>query len=188
MENQQNLSSPCFSTDSVKGFFSFRNSFESSSDKWSPISIYSGKNFPLQWLILLFVISGKIWGWFWQSQNDGIKQISWSEHPWLWPGHSTHWCQQDTVGTTSCEERMFWKVYIQKETHGIGGKKQKTNLTFPMILEDEKVWTVESGQLLTQGCSESPTERRISSNPGINKGKELWGDSTLKLKRFNIGC
>lgn len=136
----------------------------------------------------LGIILAKPEWWNKANREDGAPHISWSEHPWLWPGHSTHWCQQDTVGTTSCEERMFWKVYIQKETHKIGGKKQKTNLTFPMILEDEIVWTVESGQLLTQGCSESPAERRISSNPGINKGKELLGYSTLKLKRFNIGC
>lgn len=88
---------------------------------------------------------------------------------------------------------ILWRENVLKSLYSKGdtqnwGKKQKTNLTFPMILEDEKVWTVESGQLLTQGCSESPAERRISSNPGINKGKELWGDSTLKLKRFNIGC
>lgn len=58
-----------------------------------------------------------------------------------------------------------------------------------MILEDEKVWTVESGQLLTQRGLEIMVERSISSiQIGINKEKEFWSDWTLKLKRFNIAC
>lgn len=71
------------------------------------------------------------------------------------------------------EERIFWKVYIEKETHGI---EKKTSLTFPVVLEDEKVWAAESGQLLIQNCSEITVERSSSQiQIGINKEKEGKG-------------
>lgn len=101
--------------------------------------------------------------------EDGAPHISWSEHPWLWPGHSTHWCQQDTVGTTSC-----WREDVLKSLYSEGDtwNWEKTSLTFPVILEDEKVWTVESGQLLSQRCSEITVERSISSNPNWDKQRK----------------
>lgn len=132
MENQQNLSSPCFSTDSVKGFFSFRNSFESSSDKWSPISIYSGKNFPLQWLILLFVILGNIQGWFWQSQSDGIKQME-RMGPHTFLGQSIPDCDQDFLLTGHSRNHILLKgghfeKFMFKRRHM---ELEKNKLNFP---------------------------------------------------------
>lgn len=53
----------------------------------------------------------------------------------------------------------------------------------------EKACTVESGQLLFRYSWKSQRKTvSLQIQIGMNKNKEFWGLSTLKLKRLNIAC
>lgn len=72
--------------------------------------------FPLCWGKSRMILVKPVWSTE-ANGEDGAPCMSWSERPWLWPGHSAYTCQHYTEEPSAYLERGNSGAYIQKEIH-----------------------------------------------------------------------